>query len=355
MSVKFTATFIEPDGTISGYASEDQTNTSRLEKLSIPSLGEKLFYLSEDPNKVTSPLDGEHLWFDENIGYSGWVSKTYSDAQGKFTAGQEPKIQITGDIKHLVLYGDLIEEHFIEVVEVNGIYYTNSNEKLVIVLPERQTDIEIKIIKVNAPYQPVKVTGIELGLEVEFDSQDIVSYDFGSQSVGDADNIDYGVISRFGKISLDNSDNLFTNLNDLDLLDEDLVAHAYINDKKFGSYLLRNGSLNYGDTSVNFQLTDDLIDLDQLNWNKAFYMQENQTVKSFLDFIFNFINKEYVVYDSITESIITSITLASTILEVDNIKEVLVSICETCQCCIFKNNEGKITIKYMESNKSEVS
>ena len=84
-------------------------------------------------------------------------------------------------------------------------------------------------------------------------------------------------------------------------------------------------------------------------------MEENATIKDFLDFIFSFINKEYIIYDSITETIITTITLATTILEVNNVKEVLVSICEASQCCIFKNNDGKITIKYMEPNKDEVS
>lgn len=354
MSVKLTATFIEPDGTISGYASEDQANTSRLAKLAIPSLGEKLFYLSEDTNNVTSPLDGEHLWFDENVGYSGWVSNTYSDAEGKFPAGQEPKILVSGDIQHLVLYSDVIEGHYIEAVEVNGLYYTNADERVIIALPEKVTDVEIKVVKVNTPYQPVKITGIELGLELTFDNSSVLDYDFGSQSQSDPERVDFSVVSRFGRVSLDNSDNIFNNLNDLDLLDEDVTATAYINDKKFGEYILRNGNLNYGDTSVEFELTDDLLDLDQLNWNKAFYMEENSTIKQFLDFVFNFINKEYVIYDSTTETIITTITLSTTILEVDNIKSVLVSICEACQCCIFKNNEGKITIKYIEPNKSEV-
>ena len=270
MGVKFTATFIEPDGTISGYASEDQANTSRLSKLAIPSLGEKLFYLSEEPDKVTSPLDGEHLWFDENVGYSGWVSNTYSDAEGKFPEEAAPTIVVTGDIEHLVLYSDIIEGHYIETVKVNNLYYANVNEKLIIALPERATSVEIKVLKVNTPYQPVKVTGIELGLELSFDDSNIIGYKFGSQSQSDPDTIEYSVVSRFGSISLDNSNNLFNNLNDLDLLDEDVTATAYINDKKFGEYILRNGNLNYGDTLVSFDLTDDLFDLDQLNWNKAF-------------------------------------------------------------------------------------
>lgn len=355
MDLKITATFIEPDGSISGYLSNNQTNTSRLEKLAVPSLGEKLFYLSESENNITSPLDGEHLWADETIGYSGWVSNTYSNYDGTFSKGEEPSIILTGDIQKFVIYSDLIEEHFIEIVEIDGLLYNGSNEKLVVVLPERKSSVTIKVLKINVPYQPVKVTGIELGLDLVFENNEIVDYNFASQSQSNADVIEYSVISRYGSISIYNNDNLFNNLNDLDLLENNVVANVYINDKKFGEYILKNGNLNYGDTAISFELNDELIDIDQLIWNKAYYMEKDVSAKQFLDFIFNFISKEYKVYDTLTETILNNTILGSTIIEVDNIKQVLSAICEITQCAIFKNNNGDITIKYLESIKSEVN
>lgn len=355
MQVKMTIDIIDPQGTVTGYQSDDQTNTSRLSKLSIPSPGAKLFYLSEDPNLVTSPLDGEHLWADDNEGYSGWVSNTYSDADGKFPEGQEPTITVNGEgIKYLILYSDLIEKHFLEVVEVNGLTYTGIDERLIIALEEETTQVTIKVIKVSEPYQPVKVTSIEVGLSLDFEDEQIINYDFGSQSQSNSDTIEFTVLSRYGSIELDNSDKLFNNLNDLDLLDTDIDAKVYLNNKKFGTYILRNGNLRYGGTSVEFELNDELLDIDQLVWNKAYYMEENVSAKTFLNFIFNFIGKTYNTYDTITDNVLNNTIFANTIIEEDNIKAVLVKICEATQCSIFKNNEGKIVIKYLETNNSEV-
>ena len=356
MDVKVSIQIIEPQGNITSYQSPDQTNTSNLVKLSIPSLGAKLFYLSEESDKVTSPLDGEHLWADETTGYSGWVSNTYSDSEGRFPEGAEPTIIVKGiGLKYLVFYSDLIEDDYLELVEVNGLIYNGINEKLIIALQSEHESVEIKVLKVSRPYQPVKVTSIEVGLNLQFENESIVSYNFGSQSQSDPNTVEYTVVSRFGALELDSNDGLFNNLNDLDLLDTDLEAKVYLNDKDFGSYILRNGNLNYGGTTAEFELNDELLDIDQFVWNKTYYMEENVTAKTFLNFIFNFIGKDFEAYDDITENVLNRTIFANTIIEEDNIKAVLTKICEATQCSIFKNNSGAIVIKYAECDSSEVS
>lgn len=356
MDIKVSIEVIEPSGNITSYESSDQANISNLSKLAVPSLGSKLFYLSEDDNKITSPLDGEHLWADEIVGYSGWVSNTYSDSEGKFASGSEPTLVVKGsNLRYIVLYSDLVERHFVELVEVNGLIYTALDEKLIIGLKEDQEIITIKILKVSHPYQPVKLTSVEVGLVLDFTKQSIINYNFGSQSQGDADSIEYSVVARFGSIELDNNDKLFNNLNELDLLDNDLEAVVTLNNHPFGTYLLRKGKLNYGDTSATFELTDELIDIDQFVWNKSYYMEENISAKTFLDFIFNYIQKSYQIYDSVTEKVLNNTIFANSITEEENIKALLNKVCEATQCSIFKNNSGKIVIKHIECDSSEVS
>lgn len=356
MDIKVTLNIAESTGTIESYSADDQANTSRLSQLAIPSLGAKLFYLSKADDEITSPLDGEHLYADETVGYSGWVSNSYSNADGSFTKGQEPTITINGkNIKTIVLYGDVVEQHFVELAEVNGLTYTGYEEKLIISLDDEADSVTIKILKLNEPYQPVKITGIETSLTLDFENEEIVSYDFGSQSQSSDDSIEYSVVSRYGSIDFDNNSKIFNNLNDLDLLDNDLKADVYVNNKKFGEYILRVGDLKYGDSVASFDLNDELMDFDQIGWNKSYYMDENVSAKTFLDNVFNHIGRTYNIYDDLTQSVLTKTMLNNVITDDDNVKDLLISICGATQCVMFKNNAGQIVIKYLEPTNAEVT
>ena len=347
--------FLEKRGEITGYSSDDQTNTSRLSKLSVPSMGAKLFYLSEDPDNVTSPLDGQHMWADDNVGYSGWVSNTYSDAHGEFAEGSEPTIVVTGEgIEYIILYPDIVSNQHITQVEVDGLIYAGDSERLVIVLGVPVTQATIKVKKVNNPYQPVRVTGIDLGLTIDFTAEDIVDYNIGGQSQSDDDGIQYSVISRYGSIVLHNRENMFQNLNDLDLLQKTVPIKIYIGDKQFGEYLLQDANLQIDSASATLNLTDRLINLDQINWRKDFYIEEGKDAKTFVDFIMNYIGEEYVFYDTITETVFTNTILSSAIIDTSNVKTVLNKVCEVTSSCMFINNEGKICIKYLECTSEEV-
>lgn len=354
--LKVNMAFLEKTGEITGYSSTDQTNTSRLDKLSVPSAGAKLFYLSEDPDNVTSPLDGQHLWADDAVGYSGWVSSTYSDANGEFASGSEPTIVVTGEsIEYLVLYPDIVENQYIMQVEVDGLLYNGDSERLVIVLGVPTTQVNIKVKKLNNPYQPVRVTAIDLGLSIDFTDDDIVDYNVGAQSQSDDDGIQYSVISRFGSVVLHNRENMFENLNDLDLLQKTVPIKIYIGNKQFGEYLLQDANLQIDSASASFNLTDKLINLDQINWRKDYYLEEEKDAKTFIDFIMNYIGEEYVFFDSSTEQIYTNTILTSAIIDTSNVKTVLNKLCEVTSSCIFINNQGKICIKYLENTSEEVS
>lgn len=353
--LRVSVNFIEPTGEVTNYSSSNQANTSRLTKLSVPSTGEKIFYLSEEPNKVTSPLDGQHIWFDETVGYSGWVSNTYSDENGNFTEGSEPTLIITGNnLSQLVLYSDIIEGHYLKEVEVDNMLFQGSGNRLIISLENPSNSITIKIKKVSQPYQPVKITGVELGLLIDFQDGDIIDYNFGGQSQSNVDGIQYGVISRFGNLEIDNSDKLFNNLNDLDILQKTIPIKVYINEKMFGTYLLEDGELQIDASSATFNLTDKLINLDQIAWRAGFYMEYNKTAKEFLDFLINYIGETYVFFDAKTEEIFNTTILAITVVEAANVKQVLNNLCEVTNCALFVNNDGNICIKYLETTYSEV-
>lgn len=355
MSVAVNITFIKPTGSISEYESDNQANTSRMSKLSVPSAGEKLFYLSEDPNQVTSPLDGKHKWFDDTVGYSGWVSKTYSNILGRFD-GEEPVITVKGsNIRYLVLYSDIIDGPLLEQVEVNDVVYSGVEGRVIIAFENEVESASLKIIKVSEPYQPAKITGIEFGLSLDFDEETIVDYDFGVQSQSTKDGIEYSVISRFGNIELDNSNNLFNNLNELDLLQKDIPVNVTIDGKPFGKYLLQEGDLQIDSSSVNFQLSDKLINLDQINWRKDYFLNTDVTAKDFIDFVMNYIGETYIYYDSRTEQIFNNTKLPVAIIDTSDVKTILVKICEITCSSIFMNNAGNICVKYLESTDKEVS
>lgn len=356
MAVAVNITFIKPTGSISSYESSNQANTSRLEKLSIPSAGEKLFYLSEDPNNVTSPLDGKHKWFDETVGYSGWVSKQYSNILGRFNEGTNPVIKINGNsIRYLILYSDIVDGPLLELVEVNNVVYSGIEGRVIIAFEEELSSVEIKVIKLSKPYQPVKITGIELGLSLDFDEETIVDYDFGVQSQSTKDGIEYRVISRFGSLELDNSNNLFNNLNELDLLQKDIPVKVTIDNKPFGDYLLQEGDLQVDSSSASFQLSDKMINLDQINWRKDYYLNTDITARNFIDFVMNYIEESYIFYDSRTEQVFNNTKLPVAIIDTSDVKTILVKICEITCSSIFMRNDGKICVKYLESTDEEVS
>lgn len=353
--IKISAEFIESTGKVSSYSSDNQANTSRLSYLSVPSPGKKLFYLSESDDKITSPLDGLHLWADENVGYPGWVSHTYSDANGEFSEGNEPSLVINGTgITSLVLYSDLEEGHYLDSVEVYGMIYEGIGNRLVIALDSPVDIVVIKIKKINTPYQPVKITGVEMGLTLDFVDEDIIDYSFAGQSQSNLSGIQYGVISRFGNLELHNSNRLFNNLNDLDILQKTIPITVYINNKQFGTYLLEDGELQIDASSVTFNLTDKLINLDQIAWKAGSYLEYSKTAKEFLDFIMSYIGETYIFSNSKTEDIFNNTVLSITAVEVDDVKQVLNNICEITNSSIFIDNAGQICVRYLEITTSEV-
>ena len=356
MSIQALMTVIKKSGEIIGVSVSGKANNSKITRLTnLAFTGAKVFYLSVDPNIPISPLDGEHKWADDNAPYMGWVSNIYSDINGQFEDGSEPVLTLKGEnIQYLILYSDLIEQHFIEEVEVNGMIFRNSNEKVIIKLPSPSNHVDIKILKVSDPYQPVKLTGIGTGLELEFNAEHIIDYSLISQTQSNAENIQYSVISRSGYLELNNSDNLFTNLIDLDLLDKSTVVDINIALKPFGRYIIEDIDFNIGDSSVKLNLTDDLINLDQIKWSRNNFTEQNITAKYLLDFIMNYIGGSYSFYDSTTDYVFTNTILASAFIDLSNVKEVLVKLCEVTSSAIFQHNGRGYYVKYLEKVTSEV-
>jgi len=210
-------------------ARSKEANTSRIDQLTIPNIGQRLFYLSSNPNNVTRALDGTFEWASEIItqggrtqgGYLGFVSNQYSNSDRNFIHSiPELEIEFLGS-GILPIFFDRLQGNFASQIEINGELYTNDRSIFYHNVTE-QSPLRIRFLQLNRPFQPLEITGIFGNLEEEFSDDDIESYSFGRQSQDTSERPRYSVISQSGSIIVKNKHGLFTKLEELDMPDENI-------------------------------------------------------------------------------------------------------------------------------------
>ena len=390
MKVKIKAKVLTGNGTINGITFRNfQSNISRSDALSSFASGCKLFYLTDDRDfdkGTTRDLYGDYEWASDVVqmpngrftgGYNcGYVSGFYTDENSNFRAGEEPAIMLDGDkIAHVVLDFDAKQNHYANLVSINGnLVFNNYAGTSIFISMDVVNTLEIKFLSLNKPFQPLELTSLYTDIVKEYEEDQLVDYSFLTQRKDEKGVARYFVVSQSGHIKVVDDEQLYARLSGVGLLNDNIPAEVFLNDEKYGEYILSNCKEVKGRQQVTFDLIDKVLDWDKNIYRVntyAFYNHQNGffnpiTLESALsmvldDFLTEQIpnanidaghilsdNRKFLFYDQGTKDRFGRFRVNSVIDNAKTLKDVLNKICEVALSCIYLSPNGNVTVKFNE-------
>lgn len=194
--------------------------------------GYKGFQLSASVSTPVTPLDGTRKFFPES-GYSGWMSKQISDANGNFATPIQWTINFSEVSKFLIVTFDRSLGEYASELEIRSIdtgevqYVTNDDYRLMLSFEETLSVLLI-IKKWNKAYKTAKIVDFDVGGLLSFEGSAIESVECSEQAWNSSFKIATGVMQQYADIVFRDTGGLLQGLSDVGLLTKFMPLSIYV-------------------------------------------------------------------------------------------------------------------------------
>lgn len=255
-------------------------------------------------------------------------------------------ITISGNaIDYIKITFDKVDNQYATVMSINGTTVYNTEPEFQFVADGENT-LTIQILAWNAPNLPIRVSNIQLAVNLTFDrNTGLLRAVRGNQVMADNVQPSYGMISQYGDVEIIDYQDIVFDLVRKNKIRKDLTVEILRNDVVIGTYLLSE-DFDYDIYTKDLKMTlkDDILKWQGIEVEKR-ELSYNATAYTVFEYLRD-LSTGYTFNISADDmAFMQSITIPYFYLEKGSLWEQWVKLCQLTQCNIFKDPYGVIQIK----------
>lgn len=310
-----------------------------------------------------TPL-GTHPSFHETIPY--YIGNIFADEQGKFPRDIHIDLEYAdvASANNISITFDSYNNQFPTEIWIEGKkYYNDSPTFTIATLDPSQTIKQIGFNVWNTPNYPPRIESISLGLEINIDRLNKLSYNGNVIDRASVDEPSWGIISNSGNISFNDTFDKVADYASKNLLKEGLSVEVYLTNtlnkkqQKIGEYFTGTWDYDNDNKEVSVSLVDDLEEWQNILFEGINFNPMTSKAISFYDVydeLWSATPKKYNMIeaknlDPETQNILRNTYVLYPTLEPSNLWAAWVKLCNACQLKIYKKN-GNTICKYNRGN-----
>lgn len=302
-----------------------------------------------------TPL-GTHPSFQENVPY--YISDVFADEQGKLPFDFNIDLEYADVLSanNISITFDSYNNQFPTEIWIEGKkYYNDSPTFTVATLDPSQTIKQIGFNVWNTPNYPPRIESISLGLEINIDRLNKLSYNGITKDRANFDEPSWGIISNSGSISFKDEFEKVLQYSNNNLLKEGLSVEVYLTNtlnkkqEKIGEYFTDTWDYDNDNKEVSVSLIDDLEEWQDIyvegfgydpRSSKTMRMSEyytylwDKTPAKYKMLNFNELNK-------ITRETLYLTVIKYPLLNSGTLWQQWTKLCQVCALHIYKNSQGE--------------
>ena len=310
-----------------------------------------------------SKLDGTSK-FMSSVPY--FIGTIKADENGKLPYDVHIDLQYENKnvADNLTIVFDTYNNQYPTKIYVEGIEYNNDDPIFSIKTNSKDTVKQIGFNTWNTPNYPIRIESISLGLKIDIDRRNKISYNGIIKDRADIEQVSWGIVSNTGSISFNDTTGEISDYADQNLLTKGLNVYVYLKDtltgkeQQLGVYQTDIWEYDNNNYEVNVSLQDDLTEWQNILFEGYKYTPKKTVTHNctfFYELLWRETPKKYNMLeisklDEKTKNILENTHIMYPLLEASSLWSAWEKLCQVCQLKIYKTSNGTTVCKYNKGN-----
>lgn len=287
--------------------------------------------------------------------YQGYMSRYMSASDNSSTLSFE----ITGEnIINLTIIFNEITNEYATKIRVNNIIYENYSTTFIIRFPAIQKKIYVDILEWNLPNKNIKISSINLNLKSEYTrSNGLISFTRGNQIIDDNSKPIYGLIGQYGRVEINDKNNVIQQLAEQNLLYTNKDVKIYLGNKMIGAYITSSFNKENDSNKITIELESGITKMQDINVPKTIF-RKGTSLKSIWKYLVQIAINNGFEFENITRfgiiaqggifDIMEHITYDYPYIDEDNLFNQFNKICDLLKLRMYQNEDNLLVFKVYE-------